>query len=77
PTSDWECAWSDLALPILNIQGLQDRVFYDAEVVARLYATLQDARMEEWAEHGHLLPLEAPERLAESLARFGAEIEAR
>ncbi|MEL6475772.1 MAG: alpha/beta fold hydrolase [Pseudomonadota bacterium] len=74
--SDWACPWGDLALPILNIQGLQDRVFYDAEVVARLYAALPDARMEEWAEHGHLLPLEAPERLAESLARFGAEIEA-
>ena len=77
PASDWKADWGGLSLPVLNIQGLQDRVFYDADVVARLLALIPDHRLEEWAEHGHLLPLEAPERLAESLARFGAEIEAK
>lgn len=75
PHSDWSPEWSALSLPVLNIQGLQDRVFYDADVVARLLATIPDTRLEEWAEHGHLLPLEAPERLATSLAKFGAELE--
>ncbi|MEM1344916.1 MAG: alpha/beta fold hydrolase [Pseudomonadota bacterium] len=74
-TTDWALDWSRLSLPILNITGLQDRVFLDPEVVERLYATLPDARREDWAEAGHLLPQEAPERLAESLARFGREIE--
>ena len=46
-------------------------MFLDREVVDRLAATLPDARREDWAEAGHLLPQEAPERLAASLARFG------
>jgi pimeloyl-ACP methyl ester carboxylesterase len=75
--ADWGIDWTALELPVLNITGLQDRVFYDAEVVDRLYASLPDARREDWADCGHLIPIERPERLAESLARFGAEIEAR
>jgi len=50
-------------------------VFLDTEVVDRLYKRLSDARREDWPDAGHLLPLERPDRLAESLARFGAEIE--
>jgi pimeloyl-ACP methyl ester carboxylesterase len=75
--ADWGIDWSALTLPVLNITGQQDRVFYEPEVVARLYATLPDARREDWADCGHLIPIERPERLAESLLRFGAEIEGR
>ncbi|MET4127300.1 alpha/beta hydrolase [Roseovarius sp. MBR-6] len=71
--ADWALDYSTLTLPVLVITGLQDRVFLDREVVDRLYATLPDARREDWAEAGHLLPQEAPDRLAASLARFGAE----
>lgn len=71
--TDWALDWGALALPTLVITGHQDRVFLDAEVVDRLYATLPDARREDWADIGHLLPQEAPDRLAASLARFGAE----
>jgi pimeloyl-ACP methyl ester carboxylesterase len=71
--TDWALDYSTLTLPVLVITGLQDRVFLDREVVDRLYATLPDARREDWAEAGHLLPQEAPDRLAASLARFGAE----
>ncbi|MEM8790596.1 MAG: alpha/beta hydrolase [Pseudomonadota bacterium] len=75
PMTNWAPDWSALTLPVLNIQGLADRVFYDADIVARLLGSIPDTRLEEWAEHGHLLPLEAPDRLAESLTRFGAELE--
>lgn len=75
--ADWEIDWSALELPVLNVTGLEDRVFLEPEVVDRLYARLPDARREDWADCGHLIPLERPERLAESLARFGAGIEAR
>ncbi len=75
--ADWGIDWSALDLPVLNITGLQDRVFLDPEVVDRLTATLPDARREDWADCGHLIPIERPQHLAESLARFGAEIEAR
>lgn len=73
--ADWAIDWSRLRLPVLNITGLEDRVFLEPQVVERLYATLPDARREDWPDCGHLIPLERPERLAESLARFGQEIE--
>ena len=72
--TDWALDWGALTLPVLVVTGLQDRVFLDREVVDRLAATLPDARREDWAEAGHLLPQEAPERLAARLARFGTEI---
>lgn len=75
--ADWALDWSALDLPVLNITGLQDRVFLDLNIVERLYAALPDARREDWADCGHLIPIERPERLSERLARFGAEIEAR
>jgi pimeloyl-ACP methyl ester carboxylesterase len=75
--ADWGMDWSALKLPVLNITGLQDRVFLDPDVVDRLYAALSDAQREDWADCGHLVPIECPERLSESLARFGAGIEAR
>jgi len=74
--TDWAIDWSALALPVLSITGLEDRVFLNRAVVDRLYAKLPDARREDWADAGHLLPQERPERLADSLARFGSEIEA-
>lgn len=73
----WDFDWSSLDLPVLSITGVQDRVFRDADVIDRLFARLPDARREDWDNAGHLLPLERPERLAESLARFGSEIEKR
>ncbi|SEK72336.1 Lysophospholipase, alpha-beta hydrolase superfamily [Roseovarius azorensis] len=71
--TDWNLDYSALTLPVLVITGLQDRVFLDRDIVNRLYATLPDARREDWAEAGHLLPQEAPDRLAASLARFATE----
>ena len=72
--TDWRLDYGALSLPTLVITGLQDRVFLDRDVVDRLCAQLPDARREDWAEAGHLLPQEAPGRLAESLARFGTEL---
>ncbi len=74
-SADWDLPYEQLTLPTLVITGLQDRVFLDREVVDRLYARLPDARAENWANAGHLLPQERPDKLAESLARFGREIE--
>ncbi|PRY26948.1 pimeloyl-ACP methyl ester carboxylesterase [Aliiruegeria haliotis] len=71
----WDFDWSSLNLPVLSITGLHDRVFRDPEVIDRLFSLLPDARREDWDNAGHLLPLERPEQLAESLAKFAAEIE--
>jgi 3-oxoadipate enol-lactonase len=73
--TDWDFQWTSLDLPVLSITGLHDRVFRDPEVIDRLFSQLPDARREDWGNAGHLLPIERPERLAESLARFGTEIE--
>ena len=75
--TDWAFEWTLLDLPVLSITGLHDRVFRDPEVIDRLYSQLPDARREDWEDAGHLLPLERPQRLAESLARFAAEFEER
>lgn len=77
PETDWSFDWSSLRLPVLNITGLQDRVFLDIEVVDRLAATIPNLTREAWEDAGHLLPLERPDRLAGSLARFGAGLERR
>ncbi|MDT8342985.1 MAG: alpha/beta fold hydrolase [Thermohalobaculum sp.] len=77
PATDWGFDWPALRLPVLSITGLQDRVFLDIAVVDRLAAAIPGLEREDWADAGHLLPLERPERLAESLARFGARIEGR
>jgi pimeloyl-ACP methyl ester carboxylesterase len=74
--SDWDLPYEKLTLPVLSLTGLQDRVFYDADVVEELYARLPDASRETWPEVGHLLPLEAPARVIESLGKFGAKVEA-
>lgn len=73
----WDFDWSSLKLPVLVITGLHDRVFRDPEVIDRLFSLLPDARREDWDNAGHLLPLERPEKLAESLAMFATEIEQR
>ena len=75
PAADWDFDWSSLTMPILSITGEHDRVFRDPEVIDELYATLQDARREDWSDCGHMIPLERPERMVESLLRFGKEIE--
>ena len=75
PAADWDFDWSSLAMPILSITGEHDRVFRDPEIIDELYATLQDARREDWSDCGHMIPLERPERMVESLLRFGKEIE--
>lgn len=74
--TDWAFDWASLTLPILSITGRHDRVFRDQDVIDRLFATLPDAEREDWDDAGHLLPLERPEKLAESLAAFGKRIEA-
>lgn len=70
----WDIDWSKLALPVLSITGLQDRVFYDAAVVDELYATLPDARRVELADAGHMVPVETPEAFIDAIITFAEEV---
>lgn len=74
-SADWALPYEAITQPVLSITGLQDRVFLDLAVVERLSARIPHLRREEWADAGHLLPQERPERVVESLDRFGREIE--
>ena len=66
----WDVDWSRLAVPLLNITGLQDRIFRDEAVIAALLAKIPDVRAIEYAEAGHMVPAEAPARLARDLIEF-------
>lgn len=72
--TSWDVDWSKLTLPVLSITGLQDRVFYDADIVNELYATLPDARRVDLADAGHMVPAETPDALVSALMDFAAEI---
>ena len=52
------------------VMGLQDRVFYDAEVVAQLMRRIADVRRVDIPDAGHMLPLEAPADLIRELEQF-------
>jgi pimeloyl-ACP methyl ester carboxylesterase len=71
---DWDLPYERLTLPVLNVTGLQDRVFYDPADVARLLARLPDVRPVELADAGHLIPVERPQDLAHTLIDFAAEL---
>jgi 3-oxoadipate enol-lactonase len=73
--TNWNADWGAISVPTLIITGHCDRVFRDPEVIDRLSAQINDHRREEWEDCGHMIPVERPSRLAESLAKFGSEIE--
>jgi pimeloyl-ACP methyl ester carboxylesterase len=72
--TDWDLPWEELSLPTLVVSGLQDRVFFDAPVVARLCARLPKVTRLDWEDAGHLLPLEKPQALATALVDFAKMI---
>lgn len=69
-SADWDVPYEQLTLPVLVITGLQDRVFLDVDVVEKLAARLPKVERTEWADAGHLLPQERPEKLVHALAAF-------
>jgi pimeloyl-ACP methyl ester carboxylesterase len=73
---DWDLPYEDLKLPVLNVTGLQDRIFYDEADVTRLLARLPDVRPVALADAGHLIPIERPQALAQELLTFAEELSA-
>ena len=72
--TDWDFDWASLDLPVLSITGDHDRVFRDPDVIDRLFARLPNGTREDWDDAGHLIPLERPEKLADSLSAFARRI---
>ena len=71
---NWEIAFEKLALPVLVLTGLRDRVFYNAGDVAELLARLPNAEQKEIPELGHLIPAENGAAVVDSLTSFAARL---
>jgi pimeloyl-ACP methyl ester carboxylesterase len=74
---DWDLPYERLDLSVLNVTGLQDRVFYDAADVGALLQRLPDVRAVELANAGHLIPAERPQDLARELLAFADDLRSR
>ena len=68
--ADWDARYEDINCPVLVIMGLQDRVFYDAEIVDELMQRIPRARRVDIPGAGHMLPLEVPAQLSRELKQF-------
>ncbi len=68
--ADWDLPYESLALPVLVISGLRDRVFYEAADVAALMARLPEAREITMADAGHLVPMERGAATTRALLDF-------
>jgi len=71
-TADWNVPWSALNLPTLVISGLYDRVFFEADVVDELFASLPQGQRQDWPDAGHMVTVDQPQRLAQALIEFAA-----
>mgnify|MGYP003314260183 FL=1 len=72
--ADWDVVYEDIKCPVLVIMGLQDRVFYDAEVVAQLMQRISDVQRVDITHAGHMLPLEVPRELVRELEQFATNL---
>ncbi len=72
--ADWAVDWGRIGVPVLNITGLRDRVFYNPVDVERISAQIPDIQRVALPDVGHLIPAEAPEELARLLIGFGARL---
>ena len=68
--ADWDLPYEEIAIPVLILTGLCDRVFYDPDDVAELAARLPNSRRIDLADAGHLIPAERPKETAAALLDF-------
>ena len=73
-SADWNVKYEDISCPVLVVMGLQDRVFYDAQVVTQLMRRIADVRRVDIPHAGHMLPLEVPNDLIRELQIFAADL---
>jgi 3-oxoadipate enol-lactonase len=73
--ADWNLPWERLALPVLNLTGPHDRLFFVAEDVEALAARLPDAKQKVFAGSGHMIPVEQPREFAGELLEFAQALQ--
>jgi pimeloyl-ACP methyl ester carboxylesterase len=72
--ADWNVAWEKLERPVLSMTGLHDRVFYVAADVDELLGRIKGARRLDFADAGHLIPVERPHAFTRALLEFARQI---
>lgn len=73
-TADWNLPYESLELPTIVITGLQDHVFLDLRVVESQATRLPKGQRIDLPEAGHLIPMEQPELLADTILEFVKEL---
>jgi len=66
----WDVNWADIAVPVLNVTGLQDQIFRNDGVIARLLTLFENVKAIEYAGAGHMIPAETPERFARDILHY-------
>lgn len=70
--TEWDFPYERLSLPVLIMTGLHDRVFRIDKDVAELVARIPKRREIVFADAGHLIPVERPEKFGKALLEFAA-----
>ncbi len=65
--TDWDFPYEQLSIPVMNITGVQDRVFRDPLDIDSIYARLPNARRVDIQNAGHMIPVERPQALLDAL----------
>lgn len=73
-SADWNVAYESVRAPVVVLTGLQDRVFYDAAVVAELAARLPAAVRQDEPDAAHLLPAEKPDAVVTACLALAGRI---
>lgn len=70
--ADWDVPYESLDMPVLVVTGERDCVFRVPADVERLSARIPNAKNIVMPQVGHLVPVEAPQELADMLVEFAS-----
>jgi len=74
---DWDLPYESIDVPVLVVTGERDCVFRVPADIETLTARIAKAQSVTLTDTGHLIPLEAPEKLADLLITFAADLNTR
>jgi 3-oxoadipate enol-lactonase len=72
--ADWNVDYEHITCAVLVIMGLNDRVFFDADVVDKLVRRIPNVRRIDVENAGNMLPAEAPQPLISALLNFSQNL---
>lgn len=73
-SADWNVPYERLDLPVLVVSGLQDQMFLDLADVEKMAARMPRCERADFADAGHMVPLERPDAFADALLKFASTL---